>query len=210
MLSYRLSAVFKGKPFLFPIVRHLSKTSHLNKTWVQQVNTYPKIKISSNFHLNVKPFDLHDCPDSNLLRISLTPKESNQPISVKITKLLDNFNATVQVNDENISIDTRDSLGNDVNGDQFSNDVVCLIEVPVKADLNVSSKKDVSIQNMYSDEINVTSDNGNIVTKNVQSVKVNLTAHNGDIRCEGCTLAHQMEVRSFGEKVCHYTIRTLS
>lgn len=162
---------------------------------------FPNIKITSNYHLNIKPYDVLDCPDGNLLRISLQPKAINQTLTPKVKKFLADFDATVQIDDQNIVIDTVDDLGTQVNADELANAVECLIEVPIKSNLKVASKRDINIQNMYSDDINVITNDGDVKTKNIHSVSLSLVAQNGNVQCDGTTLAKTMDVRSHGQKV---------
>lgn len=175
---------------------------------VHQVYPFSNIKITSNFHLNVKPYDLLDCPDGNLLRISLQPKQQQQqqrPMEStsiqQITDFIANFDATVQIDGHNIVIDTLDNLTTHINVDELANAVYCLIEVPVKSNLKVSGRRDVNIENMYSDEVNVIAHDGDVTTKNIHATALNLTTQNGNIRCDGTTLAHKTEARSHGKKV---------
>lgn len=188
-----------GRRFLISNIRHLSQS--VDQSIVRQVDPFSNIKITSNYHLKVKPYDLLDCPDGNLLRISLTAKESIEPIKQKVIEFIASFNADVRVDDQNIAVDTVDNLASQVNADELVNSVVCLIEVPVKANLKVTGQRDVNIQNLYSDEINIATNDGDITTKNLHTKNLSLTAQHGNVRCEGSTLAHKMDVRSYGEKV---------
>lgn len=187
-------------------VRHLSieATAFTNqRSIVRQVYPFSNIKITSNYHLNIKPYDLLDCPDGNLLRITLQPKSQSvgSTPTKQITDFIDKFDATIQIDDHNIVIDTVDNLGTQVNADELANAVYCLIEVPVKSNLKVCSKRDVCVQDMYSDELNVIAHDGDVQTKNVHTGVLSLTTQNGDIRCDGTTLAHKVEARSHGQKV---------
>lgn len=181
--------------------RYLSHSSVASRSIVHQVYPFSNIKITSNYHLNIKPYDVLECPDGNLLRISLQPKEINQTLTPKVKKFLADFDATVQIDDQNIVIDTVDDLGTQVNADELANAVECLIEVPIKSNLKVASKRDINIQSMYSDDINVTTNDGDIKTKSIHSVSLSLVAQNGNIQCDGTTLAKKMDVRSHGQKV---------
>lgn len=180
-----------------------------HKSIVHQVYPFSNIKITSNFHLSIKPYDLLDCPDGNLLRISLQSKQQQQQqqpsikstTTQQIADFIANFDATVQIDDQNIVIDTIDNLSTHVNADELANAVFCLIEVPVKSNLKVSGHRDVNIENMYSDEVNVIAHDGDVTTKNIHAIALNLTAQNGNIRCDGTTLAHKTEARSHGHKV---------
>lgn len=200
MLSFRLSAMTIRRHMVKSIIRHSSSVTP--RSIVRQVYPFSNIKITSNYNLNIKPYDVLDCPDGNLLRITLQQKELSGTVSAKLTKFLSSFDASVQIDEQNIVIDTVDDLGVQVNADELGNSVICSIEVPVKSNLKVTSKRNVNIQNMYSDDINVTTNDGDVITKNIHSVNLSLSADNGNIRCEGTTLAKKMEVRSHGTKVC--------
>lgn len=202
MLLHRISPFAVGRYFISSVVRQCSSQPSEPRTLVHKVYPYANIKITSNYHLNIKPYDLLDCPDGNLLRISLQQKNSGATPTQKITEFIANFDANVQIDDQNITIDTVDDLGTQVTADELANSVACLIEVPVKANLKIFSKRDISVQNMYSDDISVTSKDGDVTTKSIQSVNLSLTTENGNIRCDGTTLAHKMDVRCHGEKVC--------
>lgn len=192
-------------------VRHLSieaTTFAGQRSIVRQVYPFSNIKITSNYHLNVKPYDLLDCPDGNLLRISLQPKPPTAESSAtkQIADLIANFDANIQIDDHSIVIDTIDDLSTQINADELANAVYCLVEVPVKSNLKICSRRDVNIQSMYGDEINVNARDGDVQTNNIHAVALSLTAQNGNIRCEGTTLAHKAEARSHGEKVQTETV----
>lgn len=202
-LTFRFATALIGQRLCQSAARQYCKSISVGEPIVHKVYPFSNIKITSNYHLNIKPYDLLDCPDGNLLRVSLKPKQlAESSISAKIREFLANFDATIQIDDQNIVIDTVDNLGKQINADELANAVVCLIEVPVKANLKVSSARDVIIQNMYSDEVNVITNDGDVTTKNLHAVSINLMAQNGHIRCEGSTLGQKIEIRSHGNKVC--------
>lgn len=198
MLSFRLPVTTCGRHMFRSIIRSVSQ-SNTSRAIVHQVYPFPNIKITSNYHLNIKPYDVHDCPDGNLLRISLQSKDP--AISSKFETFLTNFDATIQIDDRNIVIDTVDNLGTQANADELANAVICLVEVPVKSNLKVTSKRDIKIQSMYSDDINVMTNDGDVTIKNCQSINLSLVAQNGNIQCDGTTLAQKMDIRSHGKKV---------
>lgn len=172
-------------------------------TLTRQVDPYSNIKITSSYHLNVRPYDVYECPDGNLLRISLQPLD-NQPkteLSAELEQFIKNFNASIKIDEQNIIIDTKDELNKQSTVHKLSNSIVCLIEVPVKANLKVCGHRDVSIENLYSDDILVTTSDGNINTKNIHSTNLSLSAEHGNIVCKGSTLAQKMDVRTYGDKV---------
>ncbi|XP_031632824.1 protein FAM185A [Contarinia nasturtii] len=201
MLSFRLPATSIGRQLIRSITRNVSQSTTSNSI-VHQVYPFPNIKITSNYHLNIKPYDVLDCPDGNRLRISLKSKDISK-ISSKVAGFLASFDATVKIDEHNIVIDTVDDLGTQVNADELANAVVCLIEVPIKSNLKVASKRDVNIENMYSDDINVITNDGDVTTKNIHSIHLNLIAQNGNIQCEGTTVSQKTDIRSYGKKNIH-------
>lgn len=183
------------------LARHISVSSALTAT-TKQIPTYSNIKITSNFHLAIKPYDVVDCPDSNLLRISLQPRSITTPPSTKIANAIANFQPVIEVNDQNITVDTLDSFNHQLNVDELSSHIYCLIEVPIRANLKVLSQRDVHIDNMHSDDINVNTNEGNIATKSVHATNLNLISQHGAIHCSGSTLSQKMDLRTHGDKVC--------
>lgn len=205
MISFRVLTSAIGRQLISSLPRHFSKAASVRRSIVHQVYPFSNIKITSNYHLDIKPYDILACPDGNLLRISLQPKNPNEAISTKVTSFLGSFDAAVKIDDQNVVIDTVDDLGTQVNADELANAVVCLIEVPVKANLKVFGKRDICINNMYSDDINAITNDGDLTTKNIHAINLSLATQNGNIRCEGTTLAQKIDVRSHGKKVRNYT-----
>lgn len=203
MLSIRLPTVNIARCLIPAMVRHQSSKAAQNatKSIVHQVYPYSNIKINSNYHLNIKPCDPIDYPEGNLVLISLQAKQAADVLSEPVKKFMEKFDAKVQIDDQNVLIDTVDDLGTQVKADELANSVVCVIEVPVKANIKVTSKRDVSIQGLSNDDINVIAKDGDLTTKNIQSTNLSLITRNGNINCEGTTLAQKADIRSHGDKV---------
>lgn len=201
--------MFGLRTFSTIIVRYPTNISFRNYskcipgTLTRQVDPYSNIKITSSYHLNVKPYDVHECPDGNILRISLQPleNESKTKVSAELEQFIKNFNASIKIDEQNIIIDTKDEFNKQSTVQKLSNNIICLVEVPVKANLKVCGHRDVFIENLYSDDILVTTSDGNINTKNIHSANLSLTAEHGNIVCKGSTLAQKMDVRTHGDKV---------
>lgn len=164
--------------------RYCSQQCSILKT----VNPYSNVTVSTNYDLIVKPYDVLECQDSNLLRVSFHSK-NNEKIDVP------DFSPSIDINNENVDINTGNKSVN------AQNNFSCLIEVPVKSNLKIVCGKNVAIEQLHGEEIFITSKNGNIQTKNIQSVNLNLLAENGNVRCDGTTLAHKVDVQVFGDKV---------
>lgn len=188
--------------FKHQLVRHLSVSSALPTT-TTQIPTYSNIKITSNFHLTIRPYDIVDCPDSNLLRISLQPRNITTSPSTKIANTIANFKPAIEVNNQNIAVDTLDSFSHQLNVDELNSHIYCLIEVPVRSNLKVISQRDVHIDNMHSDDINVNTNEGNIDTKSVHATNLNLISQHGAIHCGGSTFSQKMDLRTHGDKVMY-------
>lgn len=185
MLSYKFGANIVA----FVARRCLSHQNSVLKT----VEPYSNIKIVSNYDLVVKPYDVLECQDSNLLRVSLTPKNN-----IELNEDL-NFSPSININNENIEINTENYVKSI--SEKIVNSVNCVIEIPVKSNLKIFCNKNIAIEQLHGEIISLSSDCGNIQTKNLQSVHLNLLAKNGNIRCDGMTLAHQIDIQVFGEKV---------
>lgn len=157
------------------------------------VDPFSSIKISSKYHVNIKPYNIHECPDGNLLRISFRSfiKDEN----VKLVNEVEEFAAAIDVDGANVSVDIN-SLST-----AHLDAVECLIEVPVAANLNVHGQRNVSVENSLCDVIDVSSADGNIRTKSVRSKSLDLNAQNGNIECIGMTLAQEINIRTNGNKV---------
>lgn len=169
----------------------------------RQIYPYSNVKIVSNFHLKIKPYDVLDASGGNTLRVSLQPTAPGNEANETISNLVKNFCASIQIDDQNVVIDTEGGLGKQRNQLELNNALLCVIELPSKSNLKVVSERDVGVENMYSDEINVMSSGGNIRTKNIQSINVSLATLDGNIQMDGNTLAHKLDLRTNGNKVNH-------
>lgn len=171
-LKHRFAREFQG----------LSKCSSFTK----QIPNDANIKILSDMQLIVKPYDVVTCPDSNLLRISLHPLDC----VFKGSEITEDFETAVKIKGQNVVIDTL----------HFRNDecdsVKCLVEVPVRANLDIIAEEDVEINDMHSDVINVHAAS-HIQTKDLASTKLILTSRSGSIICNGITLAKEMDLRNY-------------
>ncbi|XP_055543748.1 uncharacterized protein LOC129729262 [Wyeomyia smithii] len=148
-------------------VRCISGKEILNK-----VDSYSRIKVKCNYNLKIVPYDLLDCPDSNLLKIIVpnTDREPEVKISGKDVSIVDSGDAPVS----------------------------CFLQIPIKADLAVENLGNTTISELYSDTVYVQS-GGNIDTKNLRCTGINVRSNGGDISCRGTTLAQTVSVLTGGE-----------
>ncbi|XP_055608850.1 protein FAM185A-like [Uranotaenia lowii] len=164
---------------LFSSVVHQRNFSHAFNHYqkvteiVKLVDPYSKIRIKCSCNLRIIPYDLLDCPDANRLRATLSSDTSELKVVV----------AGQDVTIENDG-DTKSSPD-------------CLLEIPIKADLDITNRGSTEIKDLYSDEVRLRSD-GKIVTKNLRSTIVDLESTNGDISCGGTTLAQIIRVSTNG------------
>lgn len=173
--------------------RILRKASNVSFSVVTKtVDPFASIKICSKCQVTVKPYNIHECPDGNLLRVSL--RSINNDGSERL-KVLDRFRPSIVVDGGNVAIDTE------LLQTEHLDVVECLIEVPVSANLSVTGDRNVSIENSLCDSISVASSNGNIATKSIRSKLLELTATNGNINCNGMTIAQNINIRTSGKKV---------
>ncbi|XP_038121456.1 uncharacterized protein LOC6045695 [Culex quinquefasciatus] len=147
------------------------------KQTLKQVDPYSRIRIQCRCNLRIVPADLLDNPDSNVLKVTLSS---------------DDYNVDVQVSGKEVTIDGD---GSGVEGDP---DPECLLEVPIKSDLEVTNGGSTSIKDLYSDEIRVRSD-GDIVTKSLRCTVIDLASADGNISCGGTTLAQTVRVACIGK-----------
>ncbi|KFB37410.1 AGAP002003-PA-like protein [Anopheles sinensis] len=145
------------------------------KTVQEKVNPYAKIHVDCAYSLKIVPYDLLDCPDSNILRASVKQDDGSNDIKV-------------HVSDNLVTI----------TGDPKSTDTECLLEVPIKADLNIRNHGTTSIIDLYSDEIEVNG-TGNIETKSLRSTNIKLCSTAGNIACRGITLAENVVAMTTGK-----------
>lgn len=183
------------------LARQLSVSS-VALSVIEQVSSYANIKIASDYHLTIRPYDVVECPDSNLLRITLQPRDATAQASPKVAGTIANFKPTVQIDEQNIVVDTRDTAGQHLTTGELNSLVYCLVEVPVQANLKVQSQRDVQVERMHSDDITVTTNDGNIATNGVHAANLSLVAQNGSIHCGGSTISQNMDLRTYGDKVC--------
>ncbi|ETN64073.1 hypothetical protein AND_004195 [Anopheles darlingi] len=147
------------------------------KTVQQTVNPYARIQIDCAYNLKIIPYDLLDCPDSNLLRATVKSDENADNIAVKVTEKL-------------VSISNGAETGGKL--------PECVLEIPIKADLQIRNAGTTTIADLYSDEIAVEC-TGNIDTKSLRSTNVALTSTAGNISCRGITLAQNVVAVASGK-----------
>lgn len=173
--------------------RTLRKASTVSFSAVTKtINPFASIRICSKCQVTIKPYNIHECPDGNLLRVSL--RSINNDGSDR-SKELDRFRPSIVIDNEDVTIDTM------LLQTEHLDAVECFIEVPVAANLCVTGERNVSIENSLCDSISVASSNGNIATKSVRSKSLELTAANGNIDCKGMTIAENISIRTSGNKV---------
>lgn len=155
-------------PSNFSIIKEVQKT----------VDPFSSIRVSSNFPLQIKPYDFVDCPDSNLFRARIHGQELENHKNAQML---------IEIDGKNIKV---------VNNFKGKGELpVCVLEVPVKSDLKIESEDSVSISEMYSDYIKVEAEK-DIQTSNLKSSTVDLGSENGKIQCDGLILAHRIDVHS--------------
>ncbi|XP_058448490.1 uncharacterized protein LOC131428515 [Malaya genurostris] len=143
------------------------------KTVVKEVDPYCKIRIKCNYNLNIVPYDLLECPDSNMLKMIIN---------------------------NNILEPSIDCTGNQVEiiDNSSGSPESCVLEIPIKADLEIDNLGDTTLSDLYSDQIRVRSV-GNITTKNLRSSLIHLQSNRGNISCKGTTLAQSTQISACGK-----------
>jgi hypothetical protein len=146
----------------------------------EKVNPNVRIVIDSKHNLIIKPFDLLDCPDGNLLRAS-----------VSSTGAARNILDIKHLNENIVEIKSNSSDEDD--------NVVYHLEVPVKADLNIRSLGNVDVSNMFNEMISIESAK-DIRTQNLNSSSI-LLKSDGNIECAGITLGQTIEIATKSDGV---------
>uniref|UniRef100_A0A182M9K0 DUF4097 domain-containing protein n=1 Tax=Anopheles culicifacies TaxID=139723 RepID=A0A182M9K0_9DIPT len=144
------------------------------KTLQEKVNPYAKIHIDCAYDLKIIPYDLLDCPDSNILKATVKQGSNVDSLAIKIS-------------DETVTI----------TGDPNTGGTECTLEVPIKADLQIRNNGTTSIANLYSDEIEVVG-TGDIETRSLRSTNITLNSTAGNVACQGITLAQNVTVTTTG------------
>ncbi|XP_058059923.1 uncharacterized protein LOC131210661 [Anopheles bellator] len=175
MLFHKLANVVLGSRAA--IVRGLSDYHRWTnvKTLQQTVDPYTKIQIDCAYELKIVPYDLLDCPDSNLLKATVKADGDTDAFELKVSEKL-------------ITITNNPN----------SKGVQCILEIPIKADLEIHNNGNTAIADLYSDEIEIVG-TGNIDTKNLRSTTVRLDSTAGNISCRGITLAQQVVALAAGK-----------
>lgn len=181
--------ILKQIKFIKTFIRNYSsindhQTINIKEIIKKTVDPFSKIHVSSKMNLKIQPYDLLDCPDGNLLRASVIKNSNlkNHYISSK--------NFDIQVKDNNIKIQTN------INNNDINENYTCILEVPVRSDLNINTNNNIEVKEMHSDSINLISSNGNIETRNLRSTLISLHSKNGNINCKGLLLGQKTSIKT--------------
>uniref|UniRef100_A0A182Q8W9 DUF4097 domain-containing protein n=1 Tax=Anopheles farauti TaxID=69004 RepID=A0A182Q8W9_9DIPT len=153
-----------------------SSTCILNavKTVQEKIDPYAKIHINCAYNLKIVPYDLLDCPDSNILKATVKQGSGVDGLAVKIS------NKTVTIT-----------------SDPNAGGAECVLEIPIKADLRIHNQGNTSLADLYSDEIEIVG-SGDIDTKSLRSTNIKLCSTAGNIACRGITLAESVVATTSG------------
>lgn len=170
-------------------------------TVTRQIRPDANIRIgeSCNFNLRIKPNDILDPNDINSLRATLYSHKTSSAATDAATVQFD-------IDDNNVIVVTTSADKNET-----ADDITCVLEVPVKCDLDITSPKDVHIERMHSEAIKVltTGDGASITTHNLQSFQLQFeAAAGGNVHCGGNTLANLIHIRtrSYGVSIVAFNL----
>ncbi|XP_055917145.1 uncharacterized protein LOC129949609 [Eupeodes corollae] len=158
----------------------LTQPNILNQQ-VEKVDSYSKIKINSQISVKIRPYNVHECQDSNLLRATIRGAADSKS---------DDAQLDVKIHDKDVEITSKTSSTR-----KDAEQLVCLLEVPIRADILIDTDSEVSIADMYCEELNVTSSK-DINTKNVRSTTIDLLSKNGNIQCNGLLLGQKINIKT--------------
>lgn len=171
------------------IVRSYSGSNEkILKVAINQITPTASIKLLNfNYNLKIKPNDILDPSDANTLRATLISADGRhcgpEPILL------------VDLNENTVNIKSGP--------DNLDKKLTCILEVPVKSNLQIESTYNVHVEKLYSDEINVLT-SANISTHNLQGFSFDFESTAGNIQCTGNTLAHQIKARVRGDGVRYW------
>lgn len=152
-------------------LRSWSSTAALNNSIFQtrkSVDPFSNIEIQTTTNLKIIPYNLFECPDSNLMRITFNTNADKLKT--------DKFKLDIVGNKVTISDDFQQQS------------VECVLEIPIKSNLQIKADKTVTISELYSDQIHVRCSK-DIKTKNLRSTSIDLSSEKGKIQMKGITLA---------------------
>lgn len=158
------------------------------KEFKKTVEPFSSIRISSSIPVTIQPYDLVECPSSNIFRATLVGRHIEKQKNAQML---------IEIDGKNINV------VNKFKGDTES--PICVLSVPVKSDLKIEAEDSVEISEMYSDYINVEAVK-NILTSNLRCTTIDLGSENGKIQCNGLILAHKINIHS-ENGVCIYRKR---
>lgn len=151
------------------------------------------LKVNSSWKLRIRPYDLFDCQDSNLIRASLFPIST---AALESNVNIDDYKL------EFIGYETRMTIEADATTAEAEQaDLLCVLEVPIKSNITIKAAQSVEIQGINGAIVNIECV-GDILTKNLtQSHALKLISRAGNISCEGNTVSEQVNLRVFGDNV---------
>lgn len=154
---------------------------------VKIIDPQSSIKISSALKLVIRPYDLLECPDANKLRASILTRCSRSTADL-----------SVEVNGTSVDITSDNIKGN-------TDSLQCLLEVPVKADLDIQADQNADVSNVHSDLFHLLC-KGNVFTKNIHSTTISIQSEGGNINSSGILLANKIGVNTTGTGVRMYIL----
>lgn len=176
-------------------IRHLRpySTEKPIKQLTKVVHPEVFLKINSAWRLHIRPYDLLDCQDGNLIRASLYP--TNTAALESDTKL-DEYKLDFIGYEARMTIEAGST-----NVEAEKADLLCVLEVPVKSNLTIKAARSVKIRGIGGALVKIDSV-GDITTKNMtQSHALQMVSRAGDIVCEGNTVADKANLRVFADNV---------
>jgi hypothetical protein len=194
--------LLSARHFTNNFVKLVDKIKYKNLAQVNQVvrkvDPDSKINVKCNYDLEIKPYDLLDCPSSTCLRATVFDKNDLEMVPYDTTDKPDPEILRVRLESLKDRTEVTDDLKISVHGNTvtvsggLTGDLKCILEVPVKSDLTVENKSHTSIEEMYTDYLDVVSD-GDIRLKSVRSVKMDLKSTAGHITTNGLILAQDIK-----------------
>lgn len=179
--------------------RRLYSTTKSIKEFCQVIDPRAFIKINSIWNLRIRPYDLLDCQDGNLIRASLQPIDTSTTLDT-LDVDVNAIKLDIEGKPNRITIQAGLSEG-EVASSSALDKVICVLDVPVKSNLTIRSEQGVDVQNLGGALVDIEC-NGSIRTKNMQQAHaLRLESKAGNIDCEGNTLTDQIQLKVYGGNV---------
>lgn len=173
--------VSKCKTFLYAALKKYSTKFIYNEEY--SVSPFCNLFVTCPFNVKIKPIDVHKFPHSDKLLVKVVSDSGKANASL-------------------ICFEDGDKINffGEATGRETYN---CLIEVPVKANVNVitTAKGDIDVKKLNGEKIILESEEGDIISEKCQVSQIAFTSRRGNIITLGTLHAAEIELIAKGNAV---------